>query len=387
MKILHLTVDYPPPVKGGLDRQVQGLCHALARHHAITVVCGGTSRMEAGVRIHGVGEAVERLPERELSSLARANLAIGIGATRWLAGGTWDVVHVHDWMLAPAAVMLRDQGSIPIVAQFHADAGAVDVGTDEARARRLEWERALVRSADLVVACGSQLTQAIAGRYPGAEVRHVPNGVSIPDPDGHAGARSGTRLLFVGRLVPYKGCQDAIRAMAALGEMWPDASLTIAGDGFFRPELEHLVTRLGLESRVQFLGWQDDDQLARLYRSCTALVVPSHEEAFGLVAVEAMAHGLPVIASDLPTFRGMIADGATGRLVPVGDVDGLRQVMGEMLAQGEMRQQISRAAYGMVRDHYGWARVVDALDEAYGGLEMRKAPHRARIGVLDGKEG
>jgi len=368
MNILHLSIDYPPPVKGGLDRQVQGLCQALVQGHGVAVVCGSEPGMDGAVRIHGVRHLIDRLPTRDLTALAKANLAIGAAATRILGEEAWDVVHVHDWMLAPAAVMLREQVPIPIVAQFHADAGAVDVGPDEARARRLEWEQALVRSAGAVVACGAHLAHAIAERYPDALVRHIPNGVSIPQPDGYSEPRGSGQFLFVGRLVPYKGCQDAILAVARLRDERPDVRLTIAGDGFYRPQLEHLVRDLGLESSVELLGWQRDEQLAALYRSCTALVVPSHEEAFGLVAVEAMVHRLPVIASALPTFRDMIADRETGLLVDVGDVDGLVRAMAEVLADDAMRERVGRAAYAMVRDRYGWARVVADLDEVYGRL-------------------
>ena len=297
MNILQLTVDYPPPLTGGLPRQVHGLSHALTNRHEVAVVASGIDRNDGPIRVFGTDPLVDALPSHDMTHLTRLNFGLVRALVEAGRSGTWDIIHAHDWMVAPAALFANEVLGIPVVASIHTNAGSTIVGTPEDQRRRLDWESALAHVSSLLLAVSTPVERVLSARYPNTTTRYLPNGIDAARFVRSNMQRHPQRILFAGRLVPYKGCQDVIRAVALLRSDWPDLTLNIVGEGFYRPELEELAGKLGLEECITFLGWKDGEGLADTYAGATVIVVPSHEEAFGIVAIEAMAAGTPVIAS------------------------------------------------------------------------------------------
>ena len=214
--------------------------------------------------------------------------------------------------------------------------------------------------------------------YGGADpVRHRP----------HPGERRAG-VLFVGRLTPHKGIDVLIRALP------PDARLTIIGSEGHDPrpperDYPSLLRSLAAGRRVQFLGAVDDEELARQYRTAAVLVIPSVErtcygrrivvsELLGLVALEAMASGTPVIASRLGGLPEIVEDGVTGYLVPPGDVVTLRERLTQVLADPAAAARLGSNARKAVVAELTWDRCADRCLAAYRELLDHREGRRLR---------
>jgi glycosyltransferase involved in cell wall biosynthesis len=167
-------------------------------------------------------------------------------------------------------------------------------------------------------------------------------------------------VLFVGRLVKKKGADLLLEAFARIAADHPDLGLVVAGDGPERAELEALASRLGIPGRIRFLGAVAIDRLPDLYRRATAAAFPfrrtasGDQEGFGLVVVEAMGCGCPVICGDVPAVRDIVSNGVTGQLVPPGDFDALTRALRETLADSDRARRMAEAAGRFVRSHFDW---------------------------------
>ena len=244
---------------------------------------------------------------------------------RELRSGAYDVVHSHmvhaDWHLAVASLAAP---RVAVVSSKH--------NHDPFRRRRSVRlvEHATARRFAEIISISESLrgfTEETAG-VAGSTVRY---GLSAPGgaPVRGDGSRQSHRLLSVGRLEPQKGFDVLLRAMAIVRGRVPEARLSIAGEGGERAALEDLIDTLGLEENVTLLGRRED--VPELMREATALVHPARWEGFGLVLLEAMREGLPVIATRVGAIPEVVEDGVTGRLVPPDDPGALAAVIVELL--------------------------------------------------------
>jgi len=197
-------------------------------------------------------------------------------------------------------------------------------------------EVALARAADRVVVCSRAMrahVTAVFGLAP-ERVRVVPNGVDALGPPRAPAEPPG--LLVAGRLVHEKGVQDLLDALALLPA---PVRLTVAGDGPHRPALEERASELGLDGRVRFLGWCDDARLAGLLRAAEVVVVPSRAEPFGLVALEALAAGAPLLVTDAVGLPEVVP-AAVPRVAPA-DPPALAHGLAALLADPARRARLA----------------------------------------------
>ena len=189
--------------------------------------------------------------------------------------------------------------------------------------------------------------------------------------------QSSKRLCvgMVGHLAPIKGQEDFVRAAAIVCGLRNDVDFVIAGEdksrgGEHRRSLEGLIDELNLTKRVRLIGWVDD--VAKLLPTFDLFVSPSRSEPFGLSIVEAMAGGVPVIASMSEGAREIIDDNQTGRLVPIGDTDALAKAIGELLSDRKERDRLGQNAQRVVRERFSLERMLEATEQVYReGLETR----------------
>jgi glycosyltransferase involved in cell wall biosynthesis len=218
------------------------------------------------------------------------------------------------------------------------------------------------RDAGSLVA-NSQGLRALALKFDSThEINLVPNGV---DPDTYfpiERAWDQPLLLSVGRLVYQKGLDLAARALAGLTHL--DWDWVIAGDGSFRHELEQLVTQLKIAERVHFVGWRSRDQLVSLYQKANLFVFPSRHEGMPNAVLEAMACGLPVIASNIPGNEELVLPGETGMLFASESVTGLQAALQVLIPDASRRQSMGLAGRTRVVVDYSWSGVA----ETYAGL-------------------
>jgi D-inositol-3-phosphate glycosyltransferase len=310
----------------------------------------------------------------------------------------YDLIHSHYWMSGIAAGMLAEAWHVPIVHMFHTLGEMKNrIATNEAEKEgsyRLDGERLVLAHADRIIAA-TQAEQAQLQWLYKAEPKKVvviPPGVDTghfyPIPADEArefiGIPKDDRLvLFVGRIEPLKGVDTLIRAMACmrLSEMEKPAYLAIiGGDPNASPEdmsaemtrLQALCIELSMDRMVVFLGKRGQDTLPYYYSAAEVLVMPSHYESFGMVALEAMSCGTPVIASQVGGLAFLVQDGVTGFHVPNGDSDALCAKLTMLLADAILRAQMGANAAKYAHG-YDWEKIAAQLMKVYQDLLTKVA--------------
>jgi phosphatidylinositol alpha-mannosyltransferase len=289
---------------------------------------------------------------------------------RWLSAGDFDLVHVHQPdspSLSILAVWAADQ---PLVGTWHM---AID------RSRALVGFAGILRpslekiSARIAV---SEAARTTLVNHLGGDPVLIPNGVHV-DTYAHAPQWEelrgpGGTVSFLGRLdEPRKGLPVLLAAWPGIVTACPRARLVVAGPG----DVEEALALLPgpVQPTVRFLGRVSDEDKARLLASSDVYVGPhTGGESFGIVLVEAMAAGAVVVASDLPAFRDVLADGAAGRLFPTGDADGLTAAVVGLLGDAEARRRLRAAAARHV-PRYDWSTVTEQVLEVYDLVLGRRA--------------
>jgi glycosyltransferase involved in cell wall biosynthesis len=222
-----------------------------------------------------------------------------------------------------------------------------------------------VHRADIVIAS----SHSVAAQVVDAAPRVVYAGVPIPNGSFTPSSRTAKCEMIIGtgcRLVPIKGIQHLVRAFALLHAEFPEARLEIAGDGPERGRIAELVIDLGLQERVTLLGWEPGFA-ARLAR-WGIFVLPSLEEGFGIAAVEAMAAGLPVVASAVGGLPEIVQDGKTGWLVPPSNPAQLAERLRTLLLSPQERASMGREGRTRARTHFSEERMVAEIADIYDGL-------------------
>jgi glycosyltransferase involved in cell wall biosynthesis len=222
------------------------------------------------------------------------------------------------------------------------------------------------RGADAVIA----VCRAVAERVVGAQPLVVYSGIPIPEtarPPAPPGGTTAERIVgSAGRLLPLKGLVYLLRAIASLRVEFPNLVLEIAGSGPERATLEREAQTLGLSDGVRFLGWVEE--LAPVLARWEVFVLPSLEEGFPMAALEAMAAGLPVVASAVGGVPELVEDGRTGYLVPPRDPAALADRLRVLLLDPVQQRAFGAAGQARVRDHFSAERMVTRIAEIYDGL-------------------
>lgn len=217
----------------------------------------------------------------------------------------------------------------------------------------------------LIVASEYVRRRALQTGYPGDQVTVVPYFVTLP-PAVVVPPAGQREVLFVGRLVPVKGVHALLRAVAEIPGAW---HLTVAGDGAELSRARRLAARLGIGDRVSFLGWVTGERLARAYQHASLVVVPSlWPEPFGIVGLEAMSHGRPVVAFAVGGIPEWLEDGITGLLVPPLDVEALAAKIAWLLDRPALARELGMAGRFAVEARFTEGRHVTRLEALYRDL-------------------
>lgn len=250
-------------------------------------------------------------------------------------------------------------------------------------------KRHVLEQSDAITVVSGAMRSAALRLAPGLRDIHVlPMGIDLQERFvPHDGVqRRNNHLLFVGRLVEKKGLPVLLEAFARLLKDDYTVRLDIVGDGPEKPALEAQIQQLNLEDHVRLVGSLTQERLPDYLRRATFLVMPSIEarggdqEGFGLVQVEAMGCGCPVISSDLPGIRDVITDGETGVLVPPNDVSTLHRAMRDLLRDRPRRERLANTAMAHARERFDWVkiaadyrRLLESLDDRERSSTSRKS--------------
>ncbi|MCW3017326.1 MAG: glycosyl transferase [Solirubrobacterales bacterium] len=401
----------PLAVLGGVDAagqnvHVAALARALARRGAQVVVYTRRDDLALADRVPlAPGVVVDHIDAGPTTYVPKDDLLPYMDdfaralASRWRTERP-DVVHSHFWMSGLAARQAAGPLDIPLAHTFHA-LGVVKrryQGTaDTSPAERAGVERDLVAKVDRIVAtCTDEAFELMRLGADRSKLRVVPCGVDTARfcPDGPVQRRGPVRhrLVYTGRLVERKGIGNIISAL----EEVPHCELIIAGGPDAEalgadPEaqrLSALARRHGVSGRVHLRGRVVHDELPPLLRSADALVTVPWYEPFGITPLEAMACGVPVVASAVGGLIDTVVDGVTGRHVPPRDPERLAAVLREVLDDETERAAQGRAGVRRTRSLYDWDRVALATLDVYEELvSERRRLHARRTGRDDMRAG
>lgn len=311
-------------------------------------------------------------------------------ARRW-ADDPPDVAHAHFWMSGLAALQAADRTDVPVLQTYHA-LGAVkhrhNKGKDTSPPSRVRMEGAIGRSCARVLAtCSDEVFELVRMGVDRKRVSVVPCGVNTDEFTPHgptAGRGERPRLLSVGRLVERKGTETAIRALPYI----PHAELQVAGGPQRRrlshdPEarrLRHLAQECSVSSRVRFLGSVPRNEMPQQLRSADLAVCVPWYEPFGIVPLEAMACGVPVVASAVGGLTDTVVSGVTGEHVPSKRPDALAATVRRLLADPLRREAYGIAGVDRVRARYSWRRIATETAAVYEDVIRSRSRAQVQAG-------
>lgn len=337
--------------------------------------------IEPGLEVVHVGAGAPDLPKEALPSVVEE---FADGVARDLEQRPVGVLHANYWLSAVAAHHLKHRLELPLVATFHTLARVKAEAGDVEPAARVAAEAQVIGCCDSICASNPVEAHQLVELY-GADpdrIELVPPGVdhAFFSPGDRRGARAALglddrpTLLFVGRIQPLKGLTVAVRALAEI----PDhrARLVVVG-GPSGPQgpaelatAKQVARELGVADRVVFVPPRPHHLLSTYYRAADVVLVPSRSESFGLVALEAAACGVPVVASDVGGLRTVVRDGRTGVLVDSRDPSSFAEAAGEILGDPERMAAMGAAAAEDAR-RYAWPTTAGRLRRLYDDLRAR----------------
>lgn len=376
---------------GGQNVHVAALADHLSRRgHDVTVYTRRDDPDLPARCVTGRGYAVEHVPAGPPRPIPKDHLAPHMPAFGRYLAGRWaalppDVVHAHFWMsgLAALAATGDDPGGVPVVQTYHAlgtvkrrHLGAADTSAPD----RIAAERYLGAAADHIIAtCGDEVFELAAMGIGRGRTTVVPCGIDVSRfrPAGPVAGRGGRRrLVCVSRLVERKGVETIVRALAGV----PGTELVVAGGPPARdldalPEARRLravAGAAGVADRLVLLGGLPSEELPALLRSADVAVFTPWYEPFGIAPVEAMACGVPVVATAVGGLIDTVAGGVTGEHVPPRRPDVLAAVLRDLLADDERRRRYGRAGAERARSRYSWQQVAARTEAVYARLSRRE---------------
>lgn len=221
----------------------------------------------------------------------------------------------------------------------------------------------------------SESWREFVGRIaPAAHVVIVPNYVVVP-PAANDGEQSPQDILFLGLIGPRKGTFDLIPAFAEVASVYPDAKLTIGGNGEIE-QAKNLISSLDLDGRAKLAGWVGLEAKERLLRSSGIYVLPSYNEGLPMSVLEAMAAGLAVITTRVGGIPELITDGVDGLLIEPGDREGLKRSLLALLEDDQLRQRLAKAGRSRVKEKYSDEAILPLLRQIYRECSM---PQKQRV--------
>ena len=301
-------------------------------------------------------------------------------------GIDYDVVHSHYWLSGQVGIQARQAWGVPHVTTFHT-LGAVKnllcANATESETR-IAAERRLVESCDRILVTSRREMQNLRCHYRASvdKLAVVPCGVNLglfrPVAKPAARRRIGVALqdrlvLYVGRFAPEKGLDRLLAAVACLKHFPRLRVMIVGGDGEGDPahrRMRQLCRAAGIDERVTFAGRVDQTVLPQYYSAADLLVLPSVYESFGMVALEALACGTPVVATRVGATDDLIRQEATGRLVKSDSARSLADAIAAVLSQNEQRPEVARRSVW----RYDWSRVAEEVLAVYRDSRMAAGP-------------
>lgn len=389
MRILMLSWEYPPNVVGGLGRHVAELAPALAKQgltvHVVTPVSKAPLQgisVEDGLTVHRVlTPALD--PASDIFYRARQINDIIEAYLRRLSqqAGQCDLIHVHDWLTGFAGLALQQDWRCPLVVTVHAtekgrNRGHLDNPLQQSIDRA---ERELVSQARRVIVCSRHMKDEVQYFFqiPDHKLDVIPNGVDLAEltkeysPGALAAFRAkyaapAEKIVFtISRLVYEKGVHLLVQAMPQVLQECPQTRLIVAGKGPEADNLKLQAEHSGVAAQVSFIGFVSDADRNLFFEVADCAIFASLYEPFGIVALEAMALGCPLIVSDVGGFAEMVKHADTGIKIYPNNVDSTAWGIVHALKNPEWAKNHAAKAQRSVQERFNWPRIATLTRETY----------------------
>lgn len=384
VRVLMLSWEFPPSAAGGMAAHVDGLADALDQlGHEVVVITRRVAGSDAdgqlgGVRILRADVDLPWLPDNSVAATASANHAFVTAFAR-LDGWRPDVVHAHDWSVAWAADVISTSTKAPLVTTFHGTergrhGGHLKPG-DSTDINSVEWWQAY-RSRRMTASTKLMVREIVDGfEVDPAHVSRIPGGMDPewwrsagPDETPVSG-RSGLVLAW-GRVQYEKGFQVLARAVGSLRYRIGGLECLIAGRGSYLPELQSQVDVAGVGDIVELPGFVSDNQLRAATHRAGCIVIPSLYEPFGIVALEALASGAPLIVADTGGLAELVGGTGSALLFEPGNAEHLADCIERVLTDQELADGLVERGQELLEATYSWQAIairtlnvyVDAID-------------------------
>ncbi len=369
MDICMLTWEFPPRIVGGIARHCYGLAKSLAHNghgvHVVTLDFPGTPIYEEmdGIKVYRTAVEMGHPNFFTWALIFNHFMMKRVGDLSQRVD--LDIVHIHDWLTAPVGISFKHYKSKPMIVTIHStEHGRSGLHNPESYTiDGMEWW-ATYEANKVIVASGSMKRECEHFHLPSEKVEVIPNGIDsakyqLPVDRWWVRSRYGLQpneklVLCVGRLVPQKGIEYLIRAAPLIHSRYPEAKLLIVGDGWQRDQLERLAQSVGYRWKITFTGFLPDQEVIALMNSADVLVVPSIYEPFGIVALEGMAAGVPVVASQIGGLAEVINHDHTGVFVYPRSPKSIAWGIDHVLSNPEHGKWLTRNAREIIQKFYSW---------------------------------
>jgi glycogen synthase len=379
VRVLMLSWEFPPSSTGGTAAHVDGLARAMRRagHEVVLIsqlVDGAPAdAMQDGLRVLRVPVDMPWISERPVAATASANHAFVRAAAEF---GDWrpDVVHAHDWEVAWAADVLATLFDTPIVTTFHGiergrHGGHLPPGSAR-DVNSVEWWQAF-RSRRVIASTRLMTREIVAGFEIDPDlVRRVPHGI---DPAWWATKSAGepedpvrTKLVLAwGRVQYEKGFHVLARAVAALRPRVTGLECMIVGRGTYLPELQSQIDIAGVGNLIEVAGYLPDDELRSAIHRAGCVVIPSLYEPFGVVALEALAGGAPLIVADTGGLAELVGGTGSALLFEPGNADELAECIERVLTDVDLANEMVKRGREILQATYSWDAIAGRTMSVY----------------------
>ncbi len=382
MNICMLTWEYPPRIVGGISRHCMGLSKALARRNCdvkvVTLEFPGAPSYEVidGVEVHRVPIEVghpsfmtwvflfNHFLEKRVADLSRH--------------AEFDIIHIHDWLVAPVGIATKHFLEKELIISVHSTEMGRSQGLKSPESytiHSLEWWGTY--EANRVIVTTEAMKEEVSSQFklPLEKFDIIPNAIDagkysrVVDVEGTKKSLGLTMddemILFVGRLTPQKGLEYMIEALPSIWRYHPNAHLVVVGDGWMMEELREKARMVDGGKKVIFTRFIEDGYLVSLMKSADALVAPSVYEPFGIVTLEGMASGVPVVASDTGGLREIIRHNWNGVLVGPRNPGSIAWGVDMVLSDRDYARYLVENAMADVLARFDWDIVAEKTINTY----------------------
>ncbi len=382
MRILMLSWEYPPRIVGGISRVVYNLAQILGRHgnevHVLTCWEPGTKEFEKDeyVTVHRV-HVYNNSSNNFVEWVMQLNFAMLEYAIELVKNTQFDIIHGHDWLIAYTARVLKRAYKLPLITTIHATEYGRNCGIHNDLQRTISSiERWLIDESDRIIVNSNYMWKELVSVF-NIDINKltiINNGVELKKFDDIAldhifrqnyAARNEKIVFFVGRLVNEKGVHVLLNSIPRILANYNDVKFIIAGKGPSLNNLIELSRRLNIDKKVYFTGFVSEEVLLKLYKCSDIAVFPSTYEPFGIVALEGMVAGIPVVVSDAGGLNEIVNHTEDGMKFYSENSDSLADSILELLKNPGLSEMIKNNALQKVHRLYNWDNISNTVLDEY----------------------